>query len=317
MRILAGDIGGTSTRLAVYLWSGERLRRLVGETFPSRSFSGLHDVVDVFLMRTGERCERACFALAGPVTGTRVATTNLPWTVDARELESAFGFERTFLVNDLEAVGWGIGGLAADGIRELAAGSGGARGNGAVIAAGTGLGEAGLYWDGSCHRPFACEGGHATFAPGCDEEWQLQRFLAREHDHVSWERVVSGPGLVAIYRFLRERAAGSAPVREDPAAIAEAGLAKSCPVAERALRLFARLYGAETGNLALKVLATGGVWVAGGIAPKIIDALADGEFIEGFTAKGRMRSLLEGIPVRVIMSSDAAPEGAARRAVVG
>ncbi len=319
MKILAGDIGGTTTKLAVFDSGGGRLRELRGQEYPSNAYAGLDEVVAEFLADTECPCERACFGIAGPVEGRRVKVTNLPWVVDADRLEQQFAFDRVTLINDLEAVAWGVSGLAPDELMTLNAGSnpdGG--GNAALISAGTGLGEAGLYWDAGRLRPFACEGGHASFSPTTDEEWALRTSLAREHDHVSWERVVSGPGLVAIHDFLVERAGGSS--REPPqgpgdpaAAIVAAAADEGSGLARDAVQLFARLYGAEAGNLALKIMAVGGVYVAGGIAPKIIDWLDQGGFVAGFVDKGRMKPLLEAMPVHVVLDERIALKGAARR----
>jgi glucokinase len=318
MRILAGDIGGTTTRLAVFALDHGRLRTLRSEDFPSAVYADLDEVVSEFFARGARPCERACFGIAGPVEGRRVKATNLPWAVDADRLEQRFAIDRVTLINDLEAVAWGVSGLAPDDLRTLNAGSAADRGgNAALIAAGTGLGEAGLYWDGRQLRPFACEGGHASFSPTTDEEWELRSCLSREHGHVSWERVVSGPGLVAIYEFLSERAGESRPAllrgSGDPAAAIVATAADGgSRIARDTLRLFVRLYGAEAGNLALKVMAVGGVYVAGGIAPKIIDWLVQDGFMAGFVNQGRMQSLLEEMPVHVILDERIGLKGAAR-----
>jgi glucokinase len=262
------------------------------------------------------------------VRENRCTATNLPWTLDGGELARSLGLAELVLLNDLEAVGYGIDVLRADEILELQSGAARAAGNRAVIAAGTGLGEAGLYWDGSAHRPFATEGGHADFAPADERELDLHRFLLREHGRVSWERAVSGPGLVSLYRYLRQNgeiaSAGEPPgiaaemQRGDPAAVisrlAAAGESALCV---RALELFVKLYGAEAGNLALKTMATGGLYIAGGIARKNLDWLAGAIFIEAFRAKGRMRPLLEAMPVRVILNDATALVGAARHAASG
>lgn len=320
MKILAGDIGGTTTRLAVFDARGRRLREGYGESYPSAAYAGLEDVLAEFLVDAGSPCERACFGVAGPVAGRRVKTTNLPWVVDADQIEQRFQFDRVTLINDVEAAAWGVSGLTPEDRKTMNAGSNLEHGNAALIAAGTGLGEAGLYWDGRRLRPFACEGGHASFSPTTDEEWALRTFLSREYDHVSWERVVSGPGLVAIYDFLSERAEESnrAPMRmksDAAAAIVAAATDDGSRIARDALRLFARLYGAEAGNLALKTMAVRGVYVAGGIASKIVDWLGRGDFMVGFLDKGRMQHLLETIPVHVILDERIALKGAASRAL--
>jgi glucokinase len=247
-------------------------------------------------------------------------TTNLPWVVDADELESRSGIPTVALLNDLEATGWGVSALEQSQVVVLNPGRPDAAGNGAVIAAGTGLGEGGIYWNGSEARPFACEGGHASFSPTDELGDRLLQFLRHLHGHVSWERVLSGPGLADLFRFMVLEAGESEPdwfLEADHAgdpvpAVSEMALEGRCEISVRTLELFARLYGEEAGNLALKVMATGGVWVGGGIAPRIRRFLEDGAFMDGFLAKGRMRPLLESMPVRIALDDRAALFGAAR-----
>ena len=318
--ILAADIGGTSSRLAVFDVDAGRLRSVVQERYASSEHRRLEDIVRVFQSSHRLRVDHACFAVAGPVIGGRAETPNLPWTVDATALAREVGLTTVGLLNDLEANAHGIAALDATDFLILNPGSPTAIGNRAVISAGTGLGQAGLYWDGREHHPFASEGGHSDFAPRNDLEVELLRHLRRKHGHVSWERVVSGPGLVGIYEFLRDTGRGSEPAwlrdalrTDDPAAVisraAQDGSSETC---RRALDVFASAYGAEAGNVALGVMATGGVYVGGGIAPKIIDTLTQGIFMEAFRAKGRLRGLLEAMPVRVILNDLAALLGAAR-----
>jgi glucokinase len=328
MRILAGDIGGTNTRLALFEDRQDRLDTVREASYPSGRYGGLEEVIAGFLADGENSCERACFGVAGPVHGRRVRTTNLPWVVDADEIAERFGFGSVTLVNDLEAVAWGVELLGPPDVIELNPGRSHAVGNRAVIAAGTGLGEAGLYWDGHEHRPFACEGGHASFSPTTPEDVELLRFLRLRFDHVSWERVVSGPGLEAIHAFVVASSSGSVPrwladrIEASGAtrAVVEAGLSGRCELCARTVGLFVRLYGSEAGNLALKIMATGGVYLAGGMAAAISPALGRGEFMEGFAAKGRMRPLLEAMPVRVVTDERVGLMGAARcgrRASVG
>lgn len=317
MRILAGDVGGTTTRLALFEGRGPRLRKLAESAFPSRDWPSLDGPVAAFLAEAGVECSRAGFGLAGPVQGRRVRITNLPWVVEADALAARFGFDEVALLNDLEAAAWGVGDVREDERRVLQAGRPGAAGNAAVVAAGTGLGVAGLFWDGRRHHPFACEGGHAGFAPSGDEEGELLRRLEAAHGRVSWERVVSGPGLVAIHELLAGRdglppAAGELGAGDAAAAIAAAGAADPAGTAARAVRLFAGLFGAVAGDIALTMMATGGVWLAGGIAPKLLAFLEEGEFMTRFLAKGRMRPLVEAMPVRVVLKADVALWGAAR-----
>lgn len=319
--VLAGDVGGTNTRLALFAADDHRLTLRAHRTYPSREFDTLESVVDAFLGQEHARCERACFAIAGPVTGRRARTTNLPWEIDADEMQDRLGIARVHLLNDLEATAWGIGELHESSLHTLREGEVRPAGNRTVIAAGTGLGQAGLFWDGSRCRPFATEGGHADFAPSSPLETALRDHLAQRFGHVSWERVVSGPGLVHIHEFLAlHHGEPASPPRattgdEDPAAAIVAAARAGDLLSHDAVELFVRLYGAEAGNLALKHLAVGGVFVAGGIAPKILDFLAQPTFVEAFLGKGRMRPLLETMPVKVVLDDLTALRGAARAAL--
>lgn len=320
MKVLAGDIGGTKTRLGLFEIIDARPVEHVVRTFASREHGSLAAIVQRFLDQTGARAEQACFGIAGPVRGRVVAVTNLPWVIDGERLERRFGFRRVALLNDLEATGWGIPALLPGDCLTLNGGEPDPGGHGAVIAAGTGLGEAGLFRVDNGFRPFASEGGHADFAPADELQWALHRFLARRHDHVSWERVISGPGLVNLHAFLCEYRDRPVPPEiveakrdGDPAAvIAGAALSGGDETCVEALDLFVRLYGAEAGNLALKTMATGGVYVAGGIAPRIQPALTDGRFVAAFAAKGRMQPLLASMPVHVILNDRVALYGPAR-----
>lgn len=319
--ILAGDVGATKTVLA---WVDRGVVRR-SQRYRSADHTGLADIVRRFVASSPvPAVKAACFGIPGPVVDGVAKTTNLPWVVDRRDFVGLLGTSDVSLINDLEAIAHGVGTFADADTVTLAAGRSDHAGNAAVIAAGTGLGEAGLFWDGRRHRPFASEGGHAGFAPRNDLEIGLLRFLLAEHAHVSWERVLSGPGLHNIYRYLRSLRPGDEPAwlaerlhGEDPApVIAECALEHTSPLCEQALALFVSLYGAEAANLALKVLATGGVFVAGGIAPKILPAIKAG-FMDAFLGQGRLRSVLEAIPVRVVLSDEVALRGAARAAEAG
>ncbi len=323
MRVLAGDIGGTNARLTVYSVEGDRLEPEQAQVFPSARYSSLEEIVAEFVLSQGVHCRAACFGVPGPVKEGRAEITNLPWVVQASLLARAAGVARVAVINDLEAQAWGIAALQASDLVTLNAGDPDARGNRALIAAGTGLGQAGLYWDGITHRPFACEGGHASFAPrGGGLQTGLLEFLTRRFGgHVSWERVVSGPGFVNLHDFLIEYRRAEAPAdhkesleKDDPAEITAAAMAGRCPLCVEALDLFVAFYGSEAGNLALKIMATGGLYLGGGIAPRIIDKLRGPAFMEAFLDKGRLRPLLEVIPVRVIVRQGAALLGAARYA---
>lgn len=318
--ILAGDIGGTNTRLALFELVDGRLRPLVTEIVPSAQHQSLDEIVARFVATQGRRIEHAGFGIAGPVKHGRSQATNLPWVVDARALARQLGIPAVSLINDLEANAYGIAALGPEDLAVLLTGEPDAQGNAAVVSAGTGLGEAGLLWDGRHHHPFASEGGHADWAPADELQIELRRFVAEEFGHVSVERVLSGPGLYNIYRFLRDAKRGEEPawladeIREQgaPPAISRAALAGRSELCVRALDLFVAIYGAEAGNMALRVMATGGVYLGGGIAPKILSKLREPGFREAFRAKGRMRALMEAIPAHVVLNDQTALLGAAR-----
>jgi glucokinase len=322
--ILAGDIGGTNSRLAFFVERGGRLESIVEKTYATADYASLEAIVQKFVASHALPVDVACLGVAGPVQDGRCQTINLPWVVDARELAQALRLKAVSLLNDLEANAYGLVMLAPEDFVLLNRGDPHASGNAAVIAAGTGLGEAGLYWDGQQHRPFAGEGGHASFAPNDALQMELLSFLRREFEHVSWERVLSGPGLHNIYRFLRDTGRGEEPAwltqemqqQDPPAVISQAALAGTNALCQQALELFVSLYGAEAGNLALKLMALGGLYVSGGIAPKIIQKLTDSIFMDSIVAKGRLTPLLQDIPVRVVMNDKAALLGAARYATL-
>jgi len=321
--ILAGDIGGTHARLAFFDVVDGNLRPASSSVFPSREYRGLNEIVVKFVGSTGLRADAACFGIAGPVRNGRVEASNLPWVVERKSLAAELHLPRTLLINDLEANAWGISALDPKDVVTLNQVKQPASGNQAVIAAGTGLGEAGMYWDGQRYQIFACEGGHSDFAPRNEIEIELLRHLAGKFGHVSYERIVSGPGLVNVFHFLRDTGRGTEPqwltdemLHGDPAAaISKAALEAKCPTCEHALDIFVSLYAAEAGNLALKLMATGGIYLGGGIAPKLLPKLAGPLFMQNFANKGRMQPLLESIPVYVIVNDQAALMGAARCAM--
>jgi glucokinase len=314
--LLAGDVGGTKTVLTLVEAASERT--ILEATFPSRDFPGLEAIVERFLA-AGPPVEiaAACFGVAGPVVDGRAVTTNLPWRLDEAALARAIPAPRVRLLNDLEAAAHGVLELPGSDLATLQPGTP-RPGHKALIAAGTGLGEALMIWDGARHVVVASEGGHGDFAPRNDLETDLLRFLAREFGHVSYERVLSGPGLFNIYRFLRDTGWATEPpalrdaiARGDPsAAVSEAALAGEHPLAAKALEMFVSIYGAEAGNLALKAFALGGVFVGGGIAPKIRARLADGTFIQAFRDKGRLAPFMAAIPVHLVLNPKAPLLGA-------
>ncbi len=330
--ILAGDVGGTKSNLALFAIEGGRLSPIVEQTLPSHDYAGLEDLTREFLRQVTsqspsvpiDQISAVCFGVAGPVVGERCETPNLPWTIRVQTLRQALGFQVVTLVNDLEATGYGIPSLGRNEFITLNEGSLSEKGNAALIAAGTGLGEAMLYWDRQDFIPIASEGGHADFAPRTPLEIEMLRYLLARLGRVSYERVLSGPGLFNIYSFLKDAGHGEEPAwlteqlqYGDPSAvIGKAALANQNELCVKALDIFVSIYGAEAGNLALKVKAVGGVYIGGGIAPKIIDKLRDGTFMKAFTDKGRLSPLLEAIPVRVILNPKTALYGAARFAAL-
>jgi glucokinase len=317
--ILAGDVGGTKVHLALYDFINGTLQYTSDNQYPAKNYSGLEEIVKEFL--GSNKVTAACFGVPGPVRNGRLRLTNLPWTLDSRELAAGLEIQYVFLINDLEANGYGVAELGADQIFTLSEGDASQTGNRALIAAGTGLGEAMLIWNGHTHIPNPSEGGHTDYAPRNEDEIDLLRFLKQKYNgRISFERVVSGMGLTNIYEFLREVRGMEEPawltekigaVADPNAVITEMALAAKSEICEKALDMFVSAYGAETGNLALKLLSVGGVYLGGGIAPRILDKLKDGTFMKAFTDKGRLSQLLVNMPVRVILDSRAALLGAA------
>jgi len=284
----------------------------------------LAEIVRAFLTDANTSVEQASLGIAGPVLNGIAMTPNLPWLIDGAALAQQCAIENVSLINDLEAHASGINDLEPADFVTLNVGVP-TKGNAALIAAGTGLGEAGLYWDGARHHAFPCEGGHADFAPHNDLEIALLQYLTKKFGRVSWERVVSGPGLKNIYDFLRDSGTEQEPAwlanelaqAADPAAvIANHGLEAAAAICRRTLEIFVGLYGAEAGNLALKLMATGGVFLSGGIAPRILRKLSEPPFLASFAGKGRMQPMLEKIPVKVIINERVGLVGAARHATL-
>jgi len=318
--ILAGDIGGTNARLALFDVQNGHFNVVSATIFPSRRYSSLDVIVSEFIRTAGVHPAQACFGIAGPVANGRVETSNLPWTIESSRLADELNLKSTTLINDLEATGWGIAMLSPQDQVPLNNVPAKSLGNQCVVAAGTGLGEAGLFWDGTRHHVFATEGGHCDFAPLNDLQVELYRYLHARYGHVSYERILSGPGLVNVFEFLRDTGKGKVPewlaeqmLKTDPAAaISEAALEGKCTMCAQALDIFVSVFGSEAGNMALKVKATGGVFLAGGIAPKIISRLATPTFLQAFMGKGRMQYMMESMPVKVITNDKLALLGAAR-----
>lgn len=322
MRILAGDIGGTKSFLATFSLEGGRPLLLRDERFESRRFDALAPMALSFLKAEKEPPDAACFGIAGPVIGGECRALNLPWTVKEDQLSRELGGIRVEIVNDFQAIGHGLPRLAASDLEFLQSGHADPHGPIALIGAGTGLGEAFLLRNGGQIHVHPSEGGHADFAARTELEWRLHRRLNAIYGHVSYERILSGAGLNDLYRFLVEEgiAEESLAVRTemeatDPAAVvsthALSGDDRAC---SEALGLFIQIYGAEAGNLALKVMATGGVYIAGGIAPRILDELRQESFIRSFREKGRHAAFLSSIPVCVVVNEKAGLFGAAELA---
>ncbi len=312
--ILAGDIGGTNTRLAFF----ENGQKIVERKYPSRESPNLESIVQQFLQTEKKTVSRACFGIAGAVRNGRCKATNLPWILDETALSRMFHIP-VRLLNDLVANAYGLKMLKKEEFHSLQSGDPEAQGNQALISAGTGLGEACLFWDGKTHHPFACEGGHVDFAPRDEEEIDLFQYLRKQFDHVSYERIVSGPGLHAIFRFLVETGrypfsdeAKSEMKKRDPAiVVSDWGGKGKDPACRAALDRFISLYGAEAGNVALQFMSLGGLYIGGGIAPHILEQLKKGPFLSSFLSKGRFRDLLKTIPIWVILNDDTALIGAA------
>ncbi len=322
--ILAGDIGGTNTRIAVFEPISNKLSLVQEQVYPSRNHQGLSEIVQLFIRDHPGQISAASFGIAGPIINQAVSTPNLPWVINGAQLSAQTGIKQLSLINDLQAHASGVGDLEAEDFVGLNSAMS-QPGNAALIAAGTGLGEAGLYWDGAIHHAFPCEGGHGDFAPRNDVEVALLQYLMRRFGRVSYERVVSGPGLRNVYDFLRDTQleAESAALKEEmeqaedrAVVISQHAMKGDVAICVRAQKIFVQVYGAEAGNLALKMLATAGVFISGGIAGKILSSLQAPEFLEAFVTKGRLTPLMETIPVKVIMNKRVGLLGAARYALL-
>lgn len=318
--VLAGDIGGTKTHLALFSVRDEKLHAEGLRTFPSKRYSGLIPLLQEFLAGDAPKVDGACFGIAGPVVDGKVKTPNLPWMLDTDELRRALKLESVTLLNDLEAGAHGIFTLDDDEFCTLNQGTMRQSGNKALIAAGTGLGQAILYYDGRQFHPLASEGGHADFAPRNEVEIELLRHLIERFGRVSYERVLSGPGLFNIYRFFKECRGLEEPkwlterfaAGDDPSAVvSKTALAGEAEICVKSLELFVAVYGAEAGNLALRAKSVRGLYIGGGIAPKILAKLKDGVFMRAFVDKGRYTDFLTAVPVQVVLNDQAALRGAA------
>jgi glucokinase len=323
--ILVGDIGATRARLAAFQTEGNQLQCVVEKTYMSQEHDGLAELIANFVQTEGIPVHSACFGVAGPVRGGKSKISNLDWTIDARELSSQLKLESVGLLNDLEAYAYGLDALESKDFVTLSEGAEDAEGNRVVISARTGLGVAGLFWDGFRHHPFACEGGHADFAPKNELEMELAEHLRRKYEHVSCERILSGPGIRNIYAFLRDTKKAEEPAwlrkeisqaPDPPALISHVALEGKATICEQTLSIFVSVYGSEAGNCALTFMATGGVYIGGSIAAKIVPKMRDPVFMKSFLDKGRLRSLLSDMPVKIVVNDDAGLIGAARYTLI-
>ncbi len=317
--ILAGDIGGTKAILALFE-DVEKRKKIKEEKFVSKDFSSFEDMVKVFLPKDVS-LQSACFGLPGPIVNNTCYVTNLPWVVDGKKIQNLLGISSVFLLNDLVANAWGLCLLREEELYTLNEGTQ-KIGNRALISAGTGLGQAGLYFDGKKYHPFPTEGGHVGFAPSDDEEVEMWRYFKQKFGHVSYERFLSGQGIKDLYHFYVDvkKEIETPSVKKvldqgDQARIISSfGMQKQCPICEKVVERFVAIYGKEAGNLALKFLALGGVFLGGGIAPKMLEVFKHGTFMKSFVDKGRFKDLLSEIKVQVILNPETALLGAAYHA---
>jgi len=321
--ILAGDIGGTKSHIALFRVVGCKLSLVREQRYPSANYPGLNAILREFLGATPPPILAAGFGIPGVVSNGRAKPTNLSWGVDAGEISAEFDIPHVAVLNDLAANAHGIAQLHADDFAVVQEGIHGASGNRCVVSPGTGLGQAGLYWDGHRHHVWACEGGHSDFAPRNELEIALLEYLIKQFGHVSAERVVSGMGIENIYKFLRDTGRGTeltAVAEEMKSRDAGAVISKhaedgSCPMCAKTLDIFVGCLGAEASNMALKTMATGGVFLGGGIPVKLLHRIQSVSFVHAFNDKGRLSSLMEHTPVLVILNDQAALLGAAHSAL--
>lgn len=314
--VLAGDIGGTKTNLALFSMSGDQLTPLKEASYKSQDFESFTRIADHFL-KGATLPEAICIGVAGPVLGGKVKLTNLVWEIDGHEIADHLGVAEVQLINDLEAMAYGLAMLSNKDAKLVHEGMKDASGNAAVIAPGTGLGQAGLFWDGQFYHPFATEGGHCDFAPRNQMDFDLYEFLQYEFGHVSWERLVCGPGIFNIYRFLREVMKLKEPAwltqklsEGDAPAVISKNVDNS-ELCKETMQLFIRYLAFESANLVLKMKATGGLFIGGGIPPQIIRLFGEYQFNQFFLGSGRMNLLLEKVPVKIILNPKAGLLGAA------
>jgi glucokinase len=320
--LLAGDIGGTKTTLGLFSHENGPQHSHFQATYASGSYPGLDPIIDDFLEKAGARAAIACFGVAGPVHGTQAIITTLPWQPDTQLLQASHGFSRAILINDLVAYGYAIPHLLPSDLLTINEGQKKPQGALGIIAPGTGLGEAIFMWDGQRYLAVPSEGGHSDFAPASDLEYDLYCFFASLFGHVSYDRICSGRGIPIIYDFLKKKyhleepdwlAAKLKAADDQTPVIVKAAHDDStpCEICSRTIELFISILGAEAGNLALKGLTTGGIYLGGGIPPRILPLLRKDLFMTSFADKGRMAYLMADIPVKVMLHSNAGLIGAA------
>src|SRR5246127_1429052 len=323
--ILAGEIGPTKTRLAAFESEGNKLQRVVEKVYMSQEQAGLAQIIADFILTEGIPVHSACFGVAGPVRGGRSKISNLAWIIDSKELAKQLKLDHVGLLNDLEAYAYGVDALESKDFVTLSEGMEDAEGNRAVISARTGLGMAGLYWDGYRHHPFACEGGHADFAPRNELQTELLVYLQKKYGRISCERILSGPGIKNIYDFLRDAHKAEEPewlrtqmssAPDPPALISQLTLAGKAAICDQTLAIFVSVFGAQAGNCALNFMSTGGIFIGGVIAAKIVPKMKDPVFMESFLDKGRMGTILKDMPVKIVVNDDCGMIGAARYTLV-
>ena len=314
--VLAGDIGATKTNLALFKVEGNDLILLRETQYKSHDFKNIIELTNTFI-KNNQLPDSICFGVAGPVLNGHAKLSNIMWEIDSNELSNHFGVKNVQLINDLEATAYGLAMLNEKDIAVIHKGNDAAVGNAAVIAPGTGLGEAGLYWDGNYYHPFATEGGHCDFAPRNQFDFELYTFLQKKFSHVSWERLVCGPGIVNIYDFLRDEKKREEPewlkekFKNGDAAAVISQHVKQSEICKETMQLFIRYLAYESANLVLKLKATGGLFIGGGIAPQIVSLFENNVFYSSFCQSGRLNYLLEKVPVKIILNTKTALLGAA------
>jgi len=323
--ILTGEIGATRTRLAAFDKEGSRLQLVVEKTYLSQEHTSLSEIIAAFIKAEGIGVHQACFGVAGPVRHDRCKISNLPWLIDSRDLATQLRLDAVGMINDLEAYAYGIDGLDSKDFVTLNEGSEDAEGNRAVISARTGLGVAGLYWDGFRHHPFGCEGGHSDFAPRNALEMELLAYLQKKYGRISYERLLSGPGIKNIYDFLRDTQKAEEPqwlrdqilaAPDPPALVSQLAAEGKAAICDQTMTIFVSIYGAETGNVALNFMSTGGIFIGGSVAAKNVSRMKDPIFMQSFLDKGRMESLLKDMPVTIVLNDDSGIIGAARYTLI-